>query len=140
MKCETLRKRGTGHAAIAAARMKVKRDRAALEAGLSAPMVTWARRICAFGVPELVAAVEDGRVALFTAARVSRWAPDAQREFLLTADGTDRTPTMRQLTAFYSQKFTSGATPKGGVTLSATVSATAEMQHSVLVMKAGERT
>jgi|ERR1035437_8764233 hypothetical protein len=84
MKRETLRKRGTGKAAIKAARIAMKRDRAALEADLSVPMVTWARRVLTLGTPELIKAVEDGVVSVKIAARVCRWSSRAQREILLS--------------------------------------------------------
>ena len=121
MKCATLRPRGNGHRALVAAGLKTKRDRAAVEAGLSAPMVTWAPRIAHFGVPELVAAVENGKLALYTAARVSRWAPEAQKEFLAVTAGAESTLTARDLT----EHFTSSNVSARGITLATTVSATA---------------
>ncbi len=94
MKRTTLRTRGTGRTAMTAARLPVGREKAALAAGLSVPMIQWARRIMRFGTPELIKAVEDGVVALHVARRVCRWSPAAQREFLGTPPAFDQDATL----------------------------------------------
>ena len=82
MKRETMRTRGTGKAALDAARSGLSREEAAHVAKLSIPMITWARRILHLGCAQLVAAVENGTVALHVAARVARWPESSQHEFL----------------------------------------------------------
>lgn len=76
--------RGTGLAAIAEARIHpdILRRESAATAGVSEPMITWARRIVRSGIPELIVAVEDGRIALYMGARICRWAPASQREVI----------------------------------------------------------
>jgi hypothetical protein len=93
MKPEILRKRGTGKAALDEVRKNPKRWRAAMAAdlGVSEPMVAWARRILRSGIPELIAAVEDGRVALYMAARICRWDPRLQQEAIAILGMTDGT-------------------------------------------------
>jgi hypothetical protein len=82
VKRETMQRRGYGRVAIAVARKSISGEKAAASTRLSVPMIVWARRIVKRGTPELILAVEDGRIALYMAARVSRWSHAAQHEFL----------------------------------------------------------
>lgn len=84
MKRSVLAARGTGRLAIEEARQHPDREHlaSAMAVGVSPPMITWARRVVRCGTAELILAVEDGRVALYMAARVATWHAEAQREFL----------------------------------------------------------
>jgi hypothetical protein len=94
MRRETMQRRGYGRVAIAAARTSISAEKTAAFTHLSVPMIVWARRIVKRGTPELIVAVEDGRIALYMAARVSRWSPAAQHEFLGLDTGRGGTVTL----------------------------------------------
>ena len=77
-----MRSRGTGRLALQAVRVSTGDTFATARlAALSPPMITWARRILRLGTPELILAVEDGRIALYVAAKVCRWPAEQQQEF-----------------------------------------------------------
>lgn len=84
MRVEILVKRGTGRAAIAEVRANPTRERlaSAMAVGVSEPMIAWARRIVRFGAPELVVAVEEGRLALYMGARLALLSVNDQRKLL----------------------------------------------------------
>jgi predicted RNA methylase len=84
MMVAVLSARGTGRLAIAEVRQHPDREHlaSAYAIGVSEPMITWARRIVRLGVPELIVAVEDGRIALYMAARVANLPEAEQRAFL----------------------------------------------------------
>jgi hypothetical protein len=64
--------------AMRAARARLPRDRAAKTFGVSPREVDYAAAVLARGVPELIACVEEGRMALSTAAVLAQQPPEAQ--------------------------------------------------------------
>ena len=85
VKRETMQTHATGRTALEAARAGGGVRPAAGAAKLSLPMVVWARRVLRFGVPELIVAVEEGKVAIYFAAEMSRFDAERQRQFLTLA-------------------------------------------------------
>lgn len=82
MKRVTMAAHATGRTALEAARAGGGVRRIAVTVRLSIPMIVWARRILRAGVPELIVAVEEGRVALYMAAGLARYDAEQQRRFL----------------------------------------------------------
>lgn len=87
MRPAILKERGYGRDAIAEVLQHPERERlaSALAIGVSEPMIAWARKIVRCGTDELIAAVEDGRVALYMGAKIARRKPWEQRNILAAA-------------------------------------------------------
>jgi hypothetical protein len=84
MKRSIMRARGNGRVAmdVVLSGKYASREDEADAAGLSIPMIAWARRIARFGAPELIQAVKDGNVSLQVGGRVARWGHADQIAFL----------------------------------------------------------
>ena len=64
-----------------AARLNVTIAVASIEARASEPQVIWARRVLRSGHPRLIFAVEEGRIALYLAAKVAALPIEQQMDF-----------------------------------------------------------
>ena len=60
------------------------RDKAGESVGVSGKTVDYGGRVLDKGIPELIKAVDDGRVAVSTAAKISAWSASEQRKWLVS--------------------------------------------------------